>query len=244
MSDRDNIIVTGGSGGIGEAIVHGDVARGVGVSFTYLNDQKSALELVSELSAAGHRVIAVPCNVTDESSVEALFKTAELELGPIASLVNNAGVTGPIGRFQDASFHTLRNVVDVNLIGTMLCALHAIKSWRRTGAKGAIVNVSSIAARLGAPGEYVHYAAAKAGVEAFTVGLGKELGAEGIRVNAVCPGTILTNIHVKAGEPQRAQRVAQSVPMKRARANRERLQRPFYGCFHPMPLISQAPCSA
>lgn len=215
MEDRGNVVVTGGSGGIGEAIVRGAAARGFGVCFTYLSGETSAMKLASELSAAGRRVIAVRCDVTAEDSVDALFEETERRLGPAGALVNNAGITGPIGLFQNVSSETLRKVVDVNLVGTMLCARRAIQSWQRMGMRGSIVNISSIAASLGAPREYVHYAAAKAAVEAFTIGLGKELGAEDIRVNAVCPGTILTDIHAKAGEPGRAQRVALSVPMRR-----------------------------
>lgn len=133
--------------------------------------------------------------------------------------MNNAGVTGPIGSFRDLDYAVLRRVLDVNVVGTMLCAQEAIRRWERRGIasvpKGAIVNISSIAATLGAPNEYIHYAASKGAVESFTIGLAKELAPSGIRVNAVSPGTVFTDIHASAGEPNRPARVVSRVPMGR-----------------------------
>jgi NAD(P)-dependent dehydrogenase (short-subunit alcohol dehydrogenase family) len=130
-------------------------------------------------------------------------------------VVNNAGITGPIGPFKDLSHADLRRTMDTNLIGTMLVAQQAIRRWEAAGTRGRIVNISSIASTLGAPNEYVHYAATKAGVEAFTIGLGKEVAPKGIRVNAIAPGTTYTDIHASAGQPDRPARVVSRVPMAR-----------------------------
>lgn len=215
MSDRGALVVTGGSRGIGAAITRQAARQGYAVCFSYAQDAASAGRLVEELAQSGHRVLAVQGDVAEPKGARSLFDQAENKLGPISALVNNAGITGPIGAFRDLDHAVLRRVLDVNLVGTMLCAQEAIRRWERRGAAGAIVNLSSIAATLGAPNEYVHYAASKGAVESFTIGLAKELAPSGIRVNAVSPGTVFTDIHASAGEPGRPARVVSRVPMGR-----------------------------
>jgi NAD(P)-dependent dehydrogenase (short-subunit alcohol dehydrogenase family) len=208
---RDVLVVTGGSRGIGAAVTRAAHARGYAVCVAYASDEAAADRLRAELPG----VVAVRADVGDLASVTALFDTAETALGPVTALVNNAGVTGRLGRFVDASVATLRRVLDVNVLGTMLCAQEAVRRWEERATAGRIVNVSSRAATLGSPGEYVHYAASKAAVEAFTLGLAKEVAAQGIRVNGVAPGMIHTDIHAAAGDPGRLERVVGRVPMGR-----------------------------
>ncbi len=209
------LIVTGGSRGIGAAIVQRAASRGYAVAFSYAHDAEVADQLVEAVESAGGKVLAVRGDVADPAAVEQLFDAAEATLGPVSALVNNAGITGPIGAFHDVDIATLQRVMDVNLLGTLLCAREAVRRWRRQGTIGAMVNISSVAATLGAAHEYVHYAATKAAVEAFTVGLARELADTGIRINAVSPGTVYTDIHARAGEPDRPARVVSRVPMKR-----------------------------
>jgi len=215
--DRDVLLVTGGSRGIGAAIVRGAVRQGYAVCFNYLRDARAAEALVEELSgqAAGARVHAVQGDVADPSFAARFFDDAERRLGPVTAVVNNAGITGPIGTFADTSLETLRLTIDTNLLGPMLLAQEAVRRWLAAGIPGRLVNISSIASTLGAPGEYVHYAATKAAIEALTIGLGKEVAAKGIRVTAVAPGTAYTDIHAAAGEPDRPARVVSRVPMGR-----------------------------
>jgi hypothetical protein len=209
---RDVLVVTGGSRGIGAAVTRAAHVRGYAVCAGYASDDAAADRLRAELPG----VVAVRAEVADPASVSALFEAAEVAFGPVTALVNNAGVTGRLGRFADAPVATLRKVLDVNVLGTMLCAQEAVQRWADRGTPGRIVNVSSRAATLGSPGEYVHYAASKAAVETFTLGLAKEVAAQGIRVNCVAPGTIHTDIHAAAGDATRPERVAARVPMGRA----------------------------
>lgn len=209
------LVVTGGGRGIGAAIARLAVRDGHAVCVNYARDDAAANRLVEELRAAGGRATAVRGDVADPDAVWDLFDHAERELGPVTDLVNNAGITGRLGTVRDADLAMLRRVIDVNLLGTMLCAQEAVRRWERGGIAGRMVNVSSIAATLGAAGEYVHYAATKAAVETFTLGLAKEVAAAGIRVNAVSPGTTRTEIHAAAGDPGRPDRVAAVVPMRR-----------------------------
>lgn len=210
------LLVTGGSRGIGAEIVQGAASRGWAVAFSYERDADAAGRLEDAVRASGGTALALRGDVADPDAVAALFAAAEGALGPVVGLVNNAGVTGRLGAFVDTEVATMRRVLDVNVLGTMLCAQAAAGRWRDRGTPGVMVNISSIASTLGAPGEYVHYAASKAAVEAFTIGLAKELAAAGTRVNAVAPGTAHTGIHAAAGEPGRPARVAARIPMGRA----------------------------
>lgn len=211
---RPVTVVTGGSRGIGAATCLRLAADGHDVAIGYVRDADAAGEVAAGLREAGGRAVTVRVDVSVEADVERLFGTAEGELGPVTGLVNNAGVTGLLGRLADTDAATLRRVVDVNLLGTLLCSRRAAQLMTARGS-GAIVNVSSGAATLGSPGEYVHYAAAKAGVDALTLGLAKELGPDGIRVNAVAPGAIDTEMHAAMGDPDRARRMAATIPLRR-----------------------------
>ncbi|AVH60117.1 MULTISPECIES: SDR family NAD(P)-dependent oxidoreductase [Streptomyces] len=212
---RPVTIVTGGSRGIGAATCTRLAADGHDVVVGYVSDSAAAERTATTVRGAGARCVTVRVDTSDEDDVERLFDTAADRLGSVTGLVNNAGVTGPLGRLADASTADLRRVVEVNLLGTLLCSRRAARSMAAWGS-GAIVNVSSAAATLGSPGEYVHYAATKAAVDALTTGLAKELGPDGIRVNAVAPGVIDTEIHAAMGDPGRPERVASSVPLRRA----------------------------
>jgi NAD(P)-dependent dehydrogenase (short-subunit alcohol dehydrogenase family) len=191
------------------------VQKGYAVCFSYAQNRNAADDLVQALHGEGHQVMAISGDVADPDAVCNLFEQAENRLGPVTALVNNAGITGRIGPFQDAELATLRRVLDVNVLGTMLCAQEAIRRWHQQGITGCMVNISSVAATLGAAHEYVHYAATKAAVEAFTIGLARELAATGTRINAVSPGTVYTDIHAAAGEPDRPKRVVSRIPMAR-----------------------------
>ena len=216
--DRKVTVITGGSRGIGAATAERLASDGHDLVLTYLRHRHAANELVTRLSTYGVRCHAVMADVTKEDDVDALFEEALSVFGHVTGVVNNAGVTASIGNLSDTAVDILRRVVEVNLMSALLCCRRAVPtmSSRRGGRGGAIVNISSAAATTGAPHEYVHYAAAKAGVEALTVGLAKEVAAEGIRVNAVAPGTVSTLIHADAGDPDRPARVAERVPMGRA----------------------------
>lgn len=213
--ENATVLVTGGSRGIGAETVRLVAEAGYAVWFTYTSRLDAAQTLSSELRARGHQVEFQQADLADLGIAESLLERMPRELPPLAGLVNNAGITGPLGGFVDTSPRTLREVLDVNVLATMLLCQQAIRGWLASGCAGTIVNVSSIAATLGAPGEYVHYAASKAAVEALTVGLAKELAGRDIRVNCVSPGTTLTEIHAAAGEPGRPQRVASRIPLGR-----------------------------
>jgi NAD(P)-dependent dehydrogenase (short-subunit alcohol dehydrogenase family) len=205
------LVVTGGSRGIGAAIARRAARDGWAVAVNYRQDGAAAEAVVAEIATAGGRAVAIAADASDEAGIRALFDRAEAAFGPVHGLVNNAGITGRNGLLADLDAETLRRVVDVNVIGTILCAREAVRRFRAAGTKGAIVNLSSGAAQSGSPGEYVHYAATKGAVESFTLGLGRELAADGIRVNAVSPGMIRTGIH----EPGRLERVTARIPAGR-----------------------------
>ncbi|WP_424812710.1 glucose 1-dehydrogenase [Roseococcus sp. YIM B11640] len=211
------VVVTGGGRGIGAATARRLARDGHAVCVNFREDGEAASSLVAGIAAKGGRAIAVRADTSVAEDVAALFEAAERELGPLHALVNNAGITGPLGRFADLPADQLRRVVDVNLVGSLLCAQEALRCFaRRPDAAGrSIVNISSIAAATGSPGEYVHYAATKGAIETFTRGLAREVAAQGIRVNAVSPGTVQTGIHAAAGDPGRPARVALRVPMGR-----------------------------
>jgi len=210
-------IVTGGGRGIGAATAHHLAKTGHDVAVNYRDDDRAAQACVDAILATPARAIAVRADVTRAADVERLFAEAEAQLGPVTGLVNNAGALAHVGDLADTAPEIVQQVVEVNLLAVILCARRAVQSMStgRGGRGGAIVNVSSAAATLGSPHEYVHYAAAKAGVDAFTMGLAKEVGPEGIRVNAVAPGTVRTAIHAAAGNPGRPDRVAAQAPLQR-----------------------------
>ncbi|ADL46718.1 SDR family oxidoreductase [Micromonospora aurantiaca] len=205
-------IVTGGGRGIGAATARRLAADGHDLVIGYRTDHTAAESVAADVRAAGRRAVTVAADTTDPDQVRRIFDAAD-RLGPLTGLVNNAGVTSPIGPFTDLRVDDLREVVDVNLIGYVLCAQQAA---RRLTRGGAIVNVSSVAATLGSPGEYVHYAAVKAATDTLTVGLAKELAPHGVRVNAVAPGIIRTTIHARSGVPDRPDTAAGRIPMGRA----------------------------
>lgn len=209
------VIVTGGSRGIGAATCRMIAAQGHPVVVNYREDSTAALQLVQEIQKAGGRAIAIQADVARESSVAQLFQQTRDAFGSLYGLVNNAGVTGPIGAFEAAPLQAIEDVLRINVLGTMLCARSAIKAFRDAQAPGVIVNVSSVASSTGSPGEYVHYAASKAAVETFTLGLARELAGSAIRVCGVAPGSTLTEIHARAGEPNRPQRIAPRIPLGR-----------------------------
>ena len=211
------LIVTGASRGIGAATARLAAARGYHVCVNYRHDPASAQRVVAEINADGGRAIAVQADVGKEPEVVALFDEATNALGQLSALVNNAGILETQMRVSDIDAARLERIFRVNVIGVFLCAREAVRrmSTARSGRGGAIVNVSSAASRLGSPGEYVDYAASKGAVDTLTIGLAQEVAAEGIRVNAVRPGFIYTDIHAHGGEPGRVERVKAFVPLKR-----------------------------
>lgn len=217
------LIVTGGSRGIGAAVARLAGARGYAVAVNYARDAAAAAAVVAAITAGGGRAVAVQGDVAAEADVLRLFAEAERQLGPVAALVNNAGVTGGLARVADVTAEAVARALAVNVAGSILCAREAVRrmSTRRGGAGGAIVNLSSLAARTGGSGEWVHYAASKGAINSFTVGLAREVGDEGIRVNAVAPGLIETDIHATNGDPGRPARMAPTVPMRRSGAPEE-----------------------
>lgn len=211
------LLVTGGSRGIGAATAVLAAANGCAVAVNYVGREDAARDVVQRIGAAGGRAIAVQGDVASEADVLRMFAEVDARLGRLTGLVNNAGVVDVSARVEDMSLARLRRMFDVNVIGTMLCAREAVRRMgtRHGGSGGAIVNVSSAASRLGSPGQYVDYAAAKGAVDAFTIGLAKEVAADGIRVNAVRPGLIDTDIHASGGLPDRVRDLAHQVPMGR-----------------------------
>jgi NAD(P)-dependent dehydrogenase (short-subunit alcohol dehydrogenase family) len=214
---RPITIVTGGGRGIGAATALHLARSGHDVVVNYRRNHQTAERVVHEVETVGARAVAVQADVTVEEDVERLFATAQEALGPVTGLVNNAGATLHLGDLADTPVAIIREVIAVNLVAVILCARRAaqVMSTSRGGAGGAIVNISSGAATIGSAHEYVHYAAAKAGVDALTLGLSKELAAEGIRVNAVAPGIVRTDIHADAGEAGRPDRLAGRIPLGR-----------------------------
>ncbi|MFJ3675116.1 SDR family NAD(P)-dependent oxidoreductase [Streptomyces diastaticus] len=204
-------VVTGGSRGIGAAVCARLAADGHDLVVGYRSDRAAAESVAERVRAAGRRALAVAVDTADAASVDALFDEAAT-LGPVTGLVNNAGTSGPVGRLADADPAGISRALDVNLLGYLLCARRAVRDLSASGG-GALVNISSAAATLGSPGEYVHYAAAKAGVDTLTVGLAKEVADEGIRVNCVAPGVIWTGFHA---DPERPAKQGPGIPLGRA----------------------------
>lgn len=211
------VLITGGSRGIGAATALLAAQQGFAVAVNYAAHAGAADAVVQQIRVAGGTAIAVQADVADESQVLAMFCAVDAQLGTLTALVNNAGVVDVTARVDEMSVARLKRMFDINLIGSMVCAREAIKrmSTRHGGLGGAIVNVSSVAARLGGAGQYVDYAASKGAIDTFTVGLSKEVAAEGIRVNAVRPGIIDTDIHASGGQPDRAHQLAPLVPLQR-----------------------------
>ncbi|GAA2274751.1 oxidoreductase [Streptomyces ruber] len=204
-------VVTGGSRGIGAAVCRRLARDGHAVVLGYRSDAPAARAVAEDVRALGGRCVTVGVDTADETSVDGLFDAAA-ELGPVTGLVNNAGISGPNGRLADADAEGMRRALEVNVLGYLLCARRAVRDMARTGG-GAVVNISSAAATLGSPGQYVHYAATKAAADALTVGLAKEVAPDGIRVNGVAPGTVWTDFHE---DPERPAKVAATVPLGRA----------------------------
>lgn len=212
------LIVTGASRGIGAAIARLAGERGWVVAVNFCTGEAEAEQVVREIAAGGGRALAIHADVGREEDIVRMFQTAERELGPIKGLVNNAAITGGFARVEEVPAAALHKVFAVNVAGAMLCAREAVRrmSTRRGGSGGAIVSISSRAAHTGSPGEWVHYAASKGAIDSFTIGLAREVATEGIRVNAVAPGLVDTELHAANGEPGRLQRLMPTIPMGRA----------------------------
>jgi NAD(P)-dependent dehydrogenase (short-subunit alcohol dehydrogenase family) len=211
------MIITGGGRGIGAATARLAAKKGYAVCVNYLRDRSAAESVVHEIRSAEGRAIAVAGDVASEKDVLNLFQESDRSLGQLTALVNNAGIVERQSRVEAMDAARLQRMFATNVVGPFLCAREAIKrmSTKHGGNGGAIVNLSSGAARLGSPGEYVDYAASKGAIDTMTIGLAKELAAEGIRVNCVRPGFVHTDIHAAGGEPDRIERLRDSIPMKR-----------------------------
>ena len=221
------VLITGASRGIGAATALLCARRGYDVAVNYARDAQAAERVVAQVRALGRRAVAIAADVSNEADVLRLFAAVDADLGPLTALVNNAGVVDLPARVDEMSAERLQRMFGVNVLGSMLCAREAVRrmstrdgggSWHAAGGGrgGAIVNLSSAAARLSSPGQYVDYAAAKGAIDTFTLGLAREVATEGIRVNAVRPGIIETDIHASGGQPDRAAQMAPQVPMRRA----------------------------
>ena len=211
------LLVTGGSRGIGAATCLLAARQGWAVAVNYTANSLAADEVVREIRAAGGRAMAVQADVAIEAQVLRMFEQVDAKFGRLTGLVNNAGVVDVTARVEDMSVARWKRMFDINVIGSLICAREAVRrmSTKHGGTGGSIVNLSSAAARLGAPGQYVDYAAAKGAIDTFTIGLAKEVAAEGIRVNAVRPGLIETEIHASGGLPNRVKDLQHQVPMQR-----------------------------
>jgi NAD(P)-dependent dehydrogenase (short-subunit alcohol dehydrogenase family) len=211
------VLITGAGRGIGAATAKLAARRGWAVCVNYLKNRDAAEAVVRDIGKAGGRAVAIAADVSSEPAVVGLFEACDKALGPVTALVNNTGILERQIRVEDIDAARLGRILTTNVVGSFICAREAVRrmSTKRGGKGGAIVNVSSAASRIGSPGEYVDYAASKGAIDSFTLGLSKEVAAEGIRVNAVRPGVIYTEIHASGGEPGRVDRVKGSVPMQR-----------------------------
>jgi NAD(P)-dependent dehydrogenase (short-subunit alcohol dehydrogenase family) len=216
--ENGTLVVTGASRGIGAAIAKLAGAHGYSVAVNFATGEAEAQAVAEQIRSAGRCAQAIQADVAREEDVLRLFETAERELGPIKALVNNAAITGGFARVDSVTAAALAKVMAVNVTGAFLCAREAVRrmSNRHGGSGGAIVNISSRAARTGSAGEWVHYAASKGAIDSFTIGLAREVATEGIRVNAVAPGLIETGLHAANGAPDRLERLAATIPMHRA----------------------------
>jgi NAD(P)-dependent dehydrogenase (short-subunit alcohol dehydrogenase family) len=218
VSQRAGVmLITGGSRGIGAACARRAARAGYDVCIGYVQHPAGAEALVAECRAQGREAIAVQGDVASEGDVENLFRESDARLGRLDCLINNAGVVAPQARLEDFSVARMRRIFDVNVLGAFLCAREAVRrmSTRQGGAGGSIINLSSAASYLGSPGEYIDYAASKGAIDTLTIGLAKEVARDGIRVNAVRPGLIETDIHRDSGDPDRVARLAPGVPIGR-----------------------------
>ncbi|MFL1552167.1 SDR family oxidoreductase [Pseudomonas sp. O64] len=211
------ILITGGSRGVGAATARLAAERGYDVAISFVSDEAAALAVANDVKATGRRALAIRADSADPEQVAALFAAIDREFGRLDVLVNNAAILGPQSRLEDLDFARMQRIFAVNAIGPMLCSQHAIKrmSHRHNGRGGVVINLSSGAARLGSPHEYIDYAASKGALESFTIGFAKEVARDGIRVNCVRPGHIYTDMHASGGEPGRVDRVKDSIPMGR-----------------------------
>lgn len=218
MTNREAVIVTGGSRGIGAAVARLVAANGFPVVVNYAKNKSAADSVVRRIVSEGGRAVAIQGDVGKESDILRLFEGADREFGVIGGLVNNAAVTGGFARVEAVTADAIAWVLAVNVAGMMLCSREAVRrmSTKFGGRGGSIVNISSLVARTGGTGEWVHYAASKGAVNSFTIGLAREVADEGIRVNAVAPGLIETDLHADNGAPDRLERLMPTVPMKRA----------------------------
>ncbi len=220
MQQQSNrvVLITGGSRGIGAATAVLCAQRGYAVAVNYSSNEDAAQQVVQQILGMGGRCVAVQADVAVEAEVMAMFDEVHATLGQLTALVNNAGVVDFAARVDEMSVARLKRMFEINVLGSFLCAREAVRrmSTRHGGAGGSIVNVSSIAARLGGAGQYVDYAASKGAIDTFTLGLAREVATEGIRVNAVRPGIIETEIHASGGQPDRARQMAPQVPLQRA----------------------------
>ena len=211
-------LVTGGSRGIGAATALRCAQAGHAVAVNYARDAQAAARIVAQIEASGGRAIAVQADVAIDSDIERMFETVDRELGTLTGLVNNAGIIDVVARVDEMDAKRLARMFNVNVVGSFLCARQAVlrMSSRHGGAGGSIVNLSSAGARIGSPGQYVDYAASKGAIDTFTLGLAREVATEGVRVNAVRPGIIDTEIHASGGQPDRVAQSAALMPMRRA----------------------------
>ncbi|MFY3081532.1 SDR family oxidoreductase [Achromobacter xylosoxidans] len=211
------ILITGGSRGVGAATARLAAAQGYDVAISYVANEAAAQAVVTDVRALGRRALAVRADSADPDQIAGLFKAIDREFGRLDVLVNNAAIIARQSRLEDLAFERMQRIFAVNSLGPMLCAQQAARrmSQRHNGRGGAIINISSAAARLGSPNEYVDYAASKGALESFTIGFSKEVAREGIRVNCVRPGHIYTEMHASGGEPGRVDRIKDTVPMGR-----------------------------
>lgn len=217
------VLITGASRGIGAATAVRAAADGFAVAVNYSSNTSAAQAVVTRIQAQGGTAMAVQADVSDEAQIVAMYRQIDDTLGPVTALVNNAGVVDVAARVDQMDWQRLRRMFDINVLGTFVCSREALQrmSTRHGGPGGAIVNISSVAARLGGPGQYIDYGASKGAIDTFTVGLAREVATEGVRVNAVRPGIIETDIHASGGQPGRAREMAPMVPMQRAGSAQE-----------------------
>ena len=217
VSCMETVLITGGSRGIGRATALLAAERGWSVAINYRNDARAAAETAAEVQRRGARATTIQGDVSLESDVIAMFAKAQADLGPLQGVVVNAGITAPAMRLADMTAERLRKMFQVNVLGAYLCAREAARTLSRSrgGKGGSVVLVSSGAARIGSPGTYVDYAGSKAALDTLAMGLGKELGPEGVRVNSIRPGLIETEIHATTGDPDRARKLGAGTPLGR-----------------------------